>query len=191
MMGSNAMNDLMSGGGNMGSGPMGGDDLLFGASADSLMQNSENIGFKGELLNHTHSQGLQIDYEFVRGQSRHGAHYNQIRLKFENKWNTRMRGISLEPHNLDKSQHDWRNLSGGGISELKAGERYADMIHVKFGKTSEMRFDIDVAEGTNKKRHIAKIKGIPGELMRPNVSYSVETFLKKQSSCGAMNERNV
>ncbi len=165
--------------------------MLFGASADSLMQNSENIGFKGELLNHTHTQGLQIGYEFVREQSRHGVKYNQIRLIFENKWNAPMRGISLSPHNLDKSQQDWHNLSGGVVAELKAGEKYADLIHVRFGKTSEMRFDIDVAEGSNKKRYTAKIKGIPGELMRPNVSYSVDVFLKKCAQSGAMNERNV
>merc|ERR1712079_456101 len=107
--------DLMSGGGG---GPIvgGGDDILFGASADSLMQNSENIGFKGELLNHTHTKGLQIEYEFVREQSRHGVKYNQIRLSFTNKWDKSMKGISLNPHNLDKSQQDWHNLSGGGVS---------------------------------------------------------------------------
>merc|ERR1712087_170453 len=33
--------------------------------------------------------------------------------------------------------------------------------------------------------------GIPGELMRPNVSYSVDDFLKKKAASGAMNERNV
>jgi len=195
MMNSNPMNDLMSGGngGSMGgnSGGGGGDDLLFGASADALMQNSENIGFRGELLNHTHTKGLQIEYEFVREQSRHGVKYNQIRLSFTNKWDKSMKGISLNPHNLDKSQQDWHNLSGGGVSELTPGQTYSDLIHVRFGKTSEMRFDIDVAEGTNKKRYTAKIKGIPGELMRPNVSYSVDVFLKKKASTGAMNERNV
>jgi len=155
------------------------------------MANAENIGFKGELLNHTHTKGLQIGYEFVREQSRHGVKYNQIRLLFTNKWDQAMKGISLSPHNLDKSQQDWHNLSGGVVAQLQPGQTYSDLIHVRFGKTSEMRFDIDVAEGTNKKRYTAKIKGIPGELMRPNMSYSVEVFLKKQAACGAMNERNV
>eukprot|EP00484_Ammonia_sp_Unknown_P027652 CAMPEP_0197037556 /NCGR_PEP_ID=MMETSP1384-20130603/14733_1 /TAXON_ID=29189 /ORGANISM="Ammonia sp." /LENGTH=1385 /DNA_ID=CAMNT_0042467871 /DNA_START=77 /DNA_END=4234 /DNA_ORIENTATION=+ len=170
---------------------MGTNDILFGASADSLVKKETNVGFKGELLNHTHTTGLQIDYEFMRQQSRYGVRFNQIRLIFENKWDKKMKGISLSPHNLDKSQQDYRDIFDGGIAELDAGERKVDYIHVQFGKTSEMRFDINVEEGTNKKRYTAKIKGIPGELMRPNTSYSMDEFLKIKASSGAMSERNL
>ena len=185
----NTSNDIM---GSMGGGSGGTtDDILFGASADSLMKNTENVGFRGELLNHTHTQGLQIDYEFMRQQSRYGVRFNQIRLIFENRWDKPMKGISLNPHNLDKSQQDYRDIFDGGIPKLGPGEKKTDYIHVQFGKTSEMRFDINVQEGTNKNRHTAKIKGIPGELMRPNISYSVEEFLKKKKQSGAMSERNL
>eukprot|EP00488_Nonionellina_sp_1-RS-2012_P000363 TRINITY_DN1102_c0_g1_i1.p1 TRINITY_DN1102_c0_g1~~TRINITY_DN1102_c0_g1_i1.p1 ORF type:complete len:170 (+),score=50.95 TRINITY_DN1102_c0_g1_i1:481-990(+) len=150
-----------------------------------------NAGFKGELLNHTHTQGLQIEYEFVRQISRYGQRFNQIKLIFMNRWDKKMRGISLKPHNLDKSQQDYRDIFDGGIDVLEASQQKTDYIHVQFGKTSEMRFDINVEDGTNKKRHTAKIKGIPGELMRPNVSYSVDEFVEKTSQTGAMNERTI
>ena len=185
----NTTSDIMGSMGAMGGG--GSDDILFGASADSLMKKEVNVGFKGELLNHTHTQGLQIDYDFMRQQSRYGVRFNQIRLIFENKWDKKMKGISLSPHNLDKSQQDYRDIFDGGIAELDVGEKKTDYIHVQFGKTSEMRFDINVQEGTNKQRYTAKIKGIPGELMRPNISYSVDEFLKKKAASGAMSERNL
>eukprot|EP00486_Rosalina_sp_Unknown_P008401 CAMPEP_0201577864 /NCGR_PEP_ID=MMETSP0190_2-20130828/24429_1 /ASSEMBLY_ACC=CAM_ASM_000263 /TAXON_ID=37353 /ORGANISM="Rosalina sp." /LENGTH=776 /DNA_ID=CAMNT_0048010367 /DNA_START=364 /DNA_END=2697 /DNA_ORIENTATION=+ len=187
----NPTNDIM---GISGPGNIGGNDdndILFGASVDSLMTKDANVGFRGELLNHTHTQGLQIDYEFMRQQSRYGVRFNQIRLIFENRWDKSMKGISLSPHNLDKSQQDYRDIFDGGIAELGPGEKKTDYIHVQFGKTSEMRFDINVQEGTNKNRHTAKIKGIPGELMRQNIGYSVEEFLKKKKASGAMSERNI
>eukprot|EP01083_Nonionella_stella_P182587 657380_1 len=172
--------------------PMNDDDILFGASPETLMKGvPSNTGFKGELLNHTHTQGLQIEYEFVRQPSRYGVRFNQIKLIFMNRWDKRMRGISLCPHNLDKSQQDYRDILEGGIAELQPGQKKTDYIHVQFGKTSEMRFNINVDEGTNKRRHTAKIKGIPGELMRPNVSYSVDEFMKKKGQTGAMNERKI
>ncbi len=69
------------------------DDILFGASAETLMKSEEDfVGFKGELLNHTHTQRLQIEYEFVRQPSRYGARFNQIKLIFVNKWDKQMRG---------------------------------------------------------------------------------------------------
>merc|ERR1719361_2284962 len=102
-----------------------------------------------------------------------------------------MHGISLSPHNLDKSQQDYHDILDGTVGELKAGEQKTDFVHVRFGKTSEMRFDINVESGTNKTRYTAKIKGCPGELIRPNVTYSVDEFLKKKAASGAMNERNV
>merc|ERR1712176_1143769 len=88
-------------------------------------------------------------------------------------------------------QQDYRDIFDGGIAVLEPGQKKIDFIHVQFGKTSEMRFDIKIEEGTNKKRHTAKIKGIPGELVRPNISYSVDDFIKKKAGTGAMNERNL
>merc|ERR1712228_1102879 len=169
------------------------DDILFGASAETLMKEKDvNHGFHGELLNHTHTQGLQIEYEFVRQQSRYGHKFNQIKLIFTNKWDKAMKGISLSPHNLDKSQQDYHDIFDGGIAELNAGQTKTDFIYVRFGKTSEMRFDINVESGTNKKRHTAKIKGgFSGELMRPNISYSVDAFIKKKAGLQAMSERNL
>merc|ERR1711933_139361 len=102
------------------------DDILFGASAETLMNCQENVGFKGELLNHTHTQGLQIEYEFVRQQSRYGVRFNQIKLIFENRWDKKMKGISLNPHNLDKSQQDYRDIFDGGIAVLEPGQKKID-----------------------------------------------------------------
>jgi len=169
------------------------DDILFGASAETLNKAKDiNHGFHGELLNHTHTQGLQIEYEFVRKQSRYGPKFNQIELIFSNKWDKPMKGISLSPHNLDKSQQDYHDIFDGGIDILESGQTKKDFIYVRFGKTSEMRFDINVESGTNKKRHTAKIKGgFSGELMRPNISYSVDAFIKKKAGMQAMSERNL
>jgi len=169
-----------------------GGDIWSGASVESMMKSQQDfVGFTGELLNHTHTQGLQINYEFVRQPSRHGVRFNQIRLIFENKWDQQMRGISLCPHGLDKSQQSYHDIFDGCIAVLEPGQRKKDFIHVQFGKTSEMRFDIDVEHGTNKKRYTTKIKGIPGELMRPNASYTVDDFLRVKKSGGAMSERNL
>jgi hypothetical protein len=41
-----------------------------------------------ELLNHTQSKGLQVDYKFSRLSSIYGENLNAIELIFTNKWNS-------------------------------------------------------------------------------------------------------
>lgn len=149
---------------------------------------STAVGESGELLNHTHSAGLQINYEYVRTQSAHGKQFNLVRLKFENKWDKKIEKINVKPVNIDKNEQDFHGLGNfGGIDVLEPNFHKSGHIHVKFGSTSYIKLEVN-AKGTSRERFACKLNAAPGESMRPN-NMDYESFKSKQAKLTGMVEK--